>query len=750
MSSRVNNLYEFGDFRLEAETGTLWRSDAVVPLSPKAAELLQLLIERHGQIVSKQEIFETVWADTFVEDGVLTQNIYTLRSKLGLDDEGRQFIETVPRRGYRFAGRLNEIIRPATSSLADNYDDSDLSAEVLEERDPAFAQPVTLKTAQGRAETSPWLARPVLFLGFGLLILSAAGFGVYKYAFRESGKGDAKAVAPIEQLRVQRLTDSGDVIHPTVSPNGEFLAYVRVEGNGHSVWVKQIATGSSVQTLPSSTDGYRSLSFSPDGKHLFFRELSNPGSVFQTPLFGGTRKKVADNTWSDFSVSPDGKQLAFVRRDFARQASMLMLSNLEDGKERELSSRPAGGGYNTGAPAWSPDGSRIIVSVSSTKEPRPVLFNVDVATGEQSELPTPNWREITRCLWMPNSKQVVVAARSRDEPGSQVWMLDVPEGTVSRLTNDLESYFWLSLSADGKMLVTRQQRIAAHLWSFENGDPEKAKQLTSGERNQDGQSGLALLPDNRILFSAVTGKTTDIYSIDRDGGNRMQLTSFPDVDSNWPSPSADGSRVAFVSPRTGHRQVWLMNPDGTNQTQLTFGEKLVDTGFAAAMSPDGREVFYMRTGKGPISIWKVPVEGGAPVQVSHLKDATTEGFLSISPDGKWLAYQHVSTAVENPGEERAIVIGVIPSDGSAEPKLYNLPLRRPLVKWAPDSKSFYYSAGTFNASSLWRQPIDGSPPEKIFDLPDRLFNFAWSNDGSDLVVSRGKLIGDAILITNLH
>ena len=103
MSSEVNKLYEFDRFRLDGETRSLWREDELISLSPKALELLFMLIERHGGIVSKQEIFDKIWAGTFVEDGVLTQNIYTLRQVLGTDENGSQFIENIARRGYRFA-----------------------------------------------------------------------------------------------------------------------------------------------------------------------------------------------------------------------------------------------------------------------------------------------------------------------------------------------------------------------------------------------------------------------------------------------------------------------------------------------------------------------------------------------------------------------------------------------------------------------------------------------------------------------
>ena len=80
MNNEMNNLYEFGEFRFDSKKQKLWRESNLVLLSPKASELLELLLEKKGEYISKEEIFEKVWAGTFVEDGVLTQNIYTLRA----------------------------------------------------------------------------------------------------------------------------------------------------------------------------------------------------------------------------------------------------------------------------------------------------------------------------------------------------------------------------------------------------------------------------------------------------------------------------------------------------------------------------------------------------------------------------------------------------------------------------------------------------------------------------------------------
>ncbi|MCB1025373.1 MAG: transcriptional regulator, partial [Acidobacteria bacterium] len=102
-SNNINVLYSFGEFRFDTKTNILWQGSELIPLTPKALELLALLVRKEGAIVSKEEIFKTVWNGAFVEEGVLTQNVYILRQALGTDEGGNQLIENVPRRGYRLS-----------------------------------------------------------------------------------------------------------------------------------------------------------------------------------------------------------------------------------------------------------------------------------------------------------------------------------------------------------------------------------------------------------------------------------------------------------------------------------------------------------------------------------------------------------------------------------------------------------------------------------------------------------------------
>ena len=108
MSSKNGHRYQFGDFRLDSEPPSLWRDESLVPLPPKALEMLLLLVRQREIIVSREELLETVWRDTFVEDGNINYTVSLLRKTLDKDDRGR-FIQTVPKRGYRFVADVLEV-----------------------------------------------------------------------------------------------------------------------------------------------------------------------------------------------------------------------------------------------------------------------------------------------------------------------------------------------------------------------------------------------------------------------------------------------------------------------------------------------------------------------------------------------------------------------------------------------------------------------------------------------------------------
>jgi DNA-binding winged helix-turn-helix (wHTH) protein len=105
---KAKHIYEFGSFRLDSEEKVLMRDGQAVPIPPKDLETLLVLVERSGHIVEKDELMEKVWPGVFIEEGNLSRRIFNLRQVLGEGPGGRQFIETVPKRGYRFVGSVRE------------------------------------------------------------------------------------------------------------------------------------------------------------------------------------------------------------------------------------------------------------------------------------------------------------------------------------------------------------------------------------------------------------------------------------------------------------------------------------------------------------------------------------------------------------------------------------------------------------------------------------------------------------------
>lgn len=179
MSRGLNNLYRFGDFRLDSRERLLWRGEDLVPLPPKAYEVLCRLIEGRGKIVSKDELMTAVWAETFVEEGNLPQNIYILRRALGKNDNGTDFIETVPRRGYRFAAPVSVVEQTARSDdrAAGNgflqaSNDTQIFSENKALPEPnAVNQKTQIKISENFARKSFFILDIVAFLALSAIIV---------------------------------------------------------------------------------------------------------------------------------------------------------------------------------------------------------------------------------------------------------------------------------------------------------------------------------------------------------------------------------------------------------------------------------------------------------------------------------------------------------------------------------------------------------------------------------------------------
>ncbi|MEP6570456.1 MAG: hypothetical protein ABJC10_11845, partial [Acidobacteriota bacterium] len=572
-------------------------------------------------------------------------------------------------------------------------------------------------------------------------VVALGGYMLYKYA------GQKKSAPPIfKDTQVSRITTSGTAGEANISPDGKYVAYVERLADGYrSLWIKQTATGNTLQIVPPTKASLDSTTFSPDGNFVYY--LSNDltseiTSAYQVASIGGSEaKRVIADTGSPISLSPDGKQATFVRedRDFKFD---LVIANLDGSGERVLTTRQDTQWFSQNGPAWSPNGKTIVCSAGEAREGDNSfrLLGVDVASGAVKEISSQGWLQAARVAWVPDESAVLVLAATEGSR-MQLWRVSYPDGAASQITNDLNSRGKTSLgvTADGHTIVTTSNDRVSQIWTVPSGgNLSGAKQITSGA-GRDGFYGLDWTPDGRIVFSSQDGGQSDVWIMNADGSNRKRITS-DDPSDLAPAVSPDGRYLVFESYRPKHNTpvIWRMDLDGGNLKQLTSIEDQ-----APQFSPDGQGVVYMSWAPGVqgTSMWQVSIDGGVPVR---LTDYYAQ-FPSFSPDGNWIAFLYYDDQVTPKRWRNAI----IPASGGVKPvKLFDRPnIDYQFARWTRNGRYLSYIGPPGYPGNVWLQPVAGGEPKKLTDFKsDIIYQIAWSRDGKTLALARGAETTDVVLM----
>ena len=572
------------------------------------------------------------------------------------------------------------------------------------------------------------------------LIVAAGGFGIYKWFNR------AAPVSHFADVKLTRITNSGNVIDSTISPDGNYIVYTLSNRSQQSLYIRQVSTANDKEIVPPAPVGFFGTTFSPDGTELYYTIKQNldAGTLYRVPVLGGTPVKVLEKIDGPVSFSPDGKQFVLVRGSYPQPGqSALVIANTDGSGERDLTvvknPRRLSPLFFTG-PSWSPDG-KIVASTVATQGGSSKVVGFSIADGNEKDLSPQTWPFSARVQWLPDMSGLLVVA-GENPAIAQIWIMNYPDGTVRRVTNDLIQYRAIGLTQDGTKFTTVQAHGLVNLWVAPEGDAEKAVRLPTGNVSFYSSTGnnVTWTRDGRLVFISNEGGTADIWIANPDGTNRKQLTA---NGTNFaPVVSSDDLYVVFVSWREGKRNIWRIDLNGGNPIRLTSG--LADG--APSLTPDGRWVFYTAYDGVKPELWKVSIDGGAPVKIiDHVVTAS-----AVSPDGKWIAYTYPESADPSAPPNR---IAIVPFDGGPPVKTFSFTLSGTvlsLLQWAPDGKSVLYTVNANNVSNIWRQSIDGGPPKQITDFKEMLMvGFAWSHDGKQLACTRGNLLRDAILITDL-
>lgn len=735
-NGEVKHVYEFCGFRLDSNDRVLTRNGQPVQLAPKILDTLLILVERNGVVLEKDELMRLVWPDSFVEENNLSQNIFHLRKVLGKNSAGQSYIETINRRGYRFTAEVKNICR----NEREMTEARQIETGVINNKEESAA--ITIATPARR-----WIPGPAFKLGLAGATLIVILIFAIKFAWlgllRFSTSGSSAAFS---SLRIAKLTNAQDVRGPAMSRDGKYIAYAVVEGDRQSIRIRQTAAMSDAQVVAPADVMYRGLAFSSDGDFLYYTAYEKNGTLgalYRTPVLGGLPQRLIDDVDSPVTFSPDGKRLAFIRNYIPQKEVAIILANTDGGGAERLAVRQRPAYYALDGPAWSPDGKLLACAAGNFDAPVPymTLIGVDAATGKETPLTSRRLSHIGQVAWLNDGRGLVAIVGDSTSPlcGDQLWHFSFPGGEPRYITNDPNTYRWLSLPANSNQFVTVQASRAAHIQVAPDGDAVRVKDITFGSGDDSGEKlGLTWTSGGQIIYASHLNGNTDLWMMDANGANRRQLTIDAGLDYQ-PASAPDGHSILFTSTRAGGQSnIWQMDISGANAKQLTFGKD----DECSAVTPDGKWVIYTTRNHGQWTMWKAPMDGGTAIQLTKAPAQKP----TVSPDGKLIACFYYDYRGDEQSRYR---LALLPVEGGQPIKYFDAAAYSLLpVYWTPDGRALMYVDTRDGVSNVWRQPIDGGPPRQITDFKSgRIFRFAWSPDSKMLACERGTVVNDLALIT---
>ena len=570
-----------------------------------------------------------------------------------------------------------------------------------------------------------------------LAVLLGGGYALYLYLRRP--------VVHFAATKLTRLTNSGNVIDATLTPDGRYVLYVLSDARKQSIWIRQVSTANDKVVVPPAEVGVFGITVSRDGNDLYYAIKQNldKGTLYRVPIFGGTPVKILEWIDGPVSFSPDGKRMVVIRANYPGEGeSALVIANSDGTGEQVLARRMRPEAFApiffTG-PSWSSDGELVAAAVSKVGGPSHVIA-FRVKDGKEHVLTKSGFPFIGRTEWLRDmSGLLIVAGNNTGDP--QVWLLSYPDGSLRAITNDLSQHRSVGLSDEADKFVTVVASGLVNVWVAPEGDARRAVQLPVGNLGFYGAGGNSVTwtPDGRLVFSSNESGHIDLWIMDPNGEQRKQLTNGGRNVGAVVSP--DGQYIIFSSTRGGTPAIWRINIDGSNPKQLTYGT--ID-GFPA-LSPDGKSVVYTSLGATKPTAWKVSIEGG------DARELTPRVSINplVSPDGKFVAYLYPES---NDPFAPANRIAIIPFEGGEPIKTFAFQdaiRMQAIAQWSPDGKSIHYLATNNNVTNVWSQSLEGGPAKQITDFKDSLISgFAWSRDGRILACTRGVALRDAVLITD--
>ena len=548
--------WRFGAFEVEGRTAELRRNGVAIRLQEQPSQLLLYLLQHAGEIVTREDLRAQLWpADTFVDfDHALNTAVMKLREALGDSSEKPLYIQTLPRKGYRFVAPVSAL--PATNGRS--VAALRAEARAVEVAIPSFQNNNDHETAQTNATSETTRAGPsqdeaiadhdgrsanpphtriawITVIGGAAMLLAAAVFFYLR---------PKPAIAPARSLT--RITfDEGLQSDPTWSPDGRYIAYSANRGDATNIWMQQISVGDPIQITTGPGPNWQP-DWSPDGRYIAYRSDAGEDGIFLVPAVGGAgqERRIANFGYNP-RWSPDGSQILFQSTPIAwSDINNFYVVGLDGAPPHQVFAKffHQHSSFYPLSAAWHPDGKRVTIWVEdhSQEGPSPAFWTIPLEGG------TPLLSEIA-----PQIRQrfAELSVRTGPEPVADSKFVWAPTGRA--------------------LYLERTFRGARSLWRL-NIDPSTlratgSEQLTAGA---GFATAPAISPDGkRLAFTAASARISAwLYPLDADQGQDHRLWNSRNLARSRrvaDRPNPDGSKLAFSGVRAGETRLWVKSlPDG--------------------------------------------------------------------------------------------------------------------------------------------------------------------------------------------
>ena len=448
-----------------------------------------------------------------------------------------------------------------------------------------------------------------------------------------------------------------------------------------------------------------------------------------------------------FSVSPDGKKIAYFQNVITTGSFLLKILNLENNEEKEFPAlEPPNALCLNCSPAWSPDGQKLIYTINNPTSFNQ-LFLLNLANEQISEIKLGKLRRFEQVAWFPDGESFLVSA-SDGNRFLHLWKVFYPNLDMQPMTNGLLTYGRISMSADGKKILALQTNENSNLYVANVENLNEQKQLTFGNQNNVGQTALNWINDQKIVYSTQTEENSaeNLSVTDLNDNSKTQISN--ETETSYRYPTSDGKFIYFNANKNGFSNIFQMTIDGKNVKPLTNetdGQRQ-----SPRVSNDGRFVYYTFRGRDTNSIRRYDVQMNKEEIFFTHPEIGVSPFMELSPDNKYLTFFRVGdrSRMNASFDKYNAAIVIVSTENVNNISNFPVSIIPPFRRFSPDSQSIDYILAETDGTQIVQQSFDGSNLKPIYTMPDgKIFNFAWSKNGKQLAISRGQQLRDAVLLT---